>query len=252
MREHPEEKGDNTMTVASIAPASPAAMLRSAGGEFAQMAALVETQLSEAIGALERRDVALADRVVKSDLKVDAFHSRVDDHAQAILRAGSLTDRQFREAASLMKLSAELERVGDLAKNVAKRTIAVALETPIASSVTGVARMGRASLRQLSDILNAYQSGNLDAALAVWRGDNDLDELYNSLYRDLITVMSGERGQIGPGVHLLFIVKNFERIGDHATNIAEAIQFVETGVHFAEERPKGDDLGAPAPKPERS
>jgi len=245
-------KGKSVMTMASIAPASPAANLRSLGGEFAQMAALVETQLSEAIGALERRDVALADRVVKSDLKVDAFHARVEERALSILSAGSLSERQFRETASLMKLSGELERVGDLAKNVAKRTIAVALETPSASSVSGVARMGRASLRQLSDILNAFQSGNLDAASAVWRGDNDLDELYNSLYRDLVAVMTSERHEVSPGVHLLFIVKNFERIGDHATNIAEAIHYVETGAHFAEERPKGDDLGAPAPKPERS
>lgn len=239
------------MTMASIATTAPAALLRLLQGEFAQMAALVETQLSEAITALERRDVALADRVVKSDMKVDAYHRRVDERALAILRAGALADRQFRETASLLKLSAELERVGDLAKNVAKRTIAVALETPAPSSVAGIVRMGRASLRQLSDILNAHQSGNLDAAQAVWRGDNDLDELYNSLYRDVVTAMAGERGEISPGVHLLFIVKNFERIGDHATNIAEAIHFVETGEHFAEERPKGDDLGAP-PKPERS
>jgi phosphate transport system protein len=239
------------MTTAMIATTAPAALLRSLTGEFAQMAALVETQLSEAIGALERRDVALADRVVKSDVKVDAWHRRVDDHALAILRAGSLTDRQFREAASLMKLSADLERVGDLAKNVAKRTIAVALETPSPPSVAGIVRMGRASLRQLSDILNAHQSGNLDAAQAVWRGDNDLDELYNSLYRDVVAAMSGEPGEVTSGVHLLFIVKNFERIGDHATNIAEAIHFVETGAHFAEERPKGDDLGAP-PKTDRA
>ncbi|HBS30488.1 MAG TPA: phosphate transport system regulatory protein PhoU [Parvularcula sp.] len=239
------------MTMASIVTTSPGAGLRALLGEFAQMAALVETQLSEAISALERRDVALAERVVRSDLKVDACHRRVDERALAILRAGALTDRQFREAASLLKLSADLERVGDLAKNVAKRTIAVALEAPAPSAVAGVVRMGRASLRQLSDILNALQSGNLDAAQAVWRGDNDLDELYNSLYGEVVAAMSGARGAVNPGVHLLFIVKNFERIGDHATNIAEAIHFVETGAHFAEERPKGDDPGAP-PKPDRS
>jgi len=237
------------MTMASIAPQSAAAQLRALGGEFAQMAALVETQLSEAIGALERRDVALAERVVKTDAKVDAFHARVDDGAMAILRAGSLTDKQFREAASLMKLAAELERVGDLAKNVAKRTVAVALETPSASTVSSVARMGRVSLRQLSDILNAYQAGNIDAAAAVWRGDNDLDELYSSLYGAVVTSMAADQKQISAGVHLLFIVKNFERIGDHATNIAEAIHFVETGRWFAEERPKGEEPGAPARKP---
>jgi phosphate transport system protein len=237
------------MTMASIAPQSAAAQLRALGGEFAQMAALVETQLSEAIGALERRDVALAERIVKTDMKVDALHARVDDGAMAILRIGSLSDRQFREAASLMKLAAELERVGDLAKNVAKRTVAVAIETPSSSAVSGVVRMGRASLRQLSDILNAYQAGNVEAAAAVWRGDNDLDELYSSLYGDVVKTMTGDQKQISPGVHLLFIVKNFERIGDHATNIAEAIHFVETGVYFAEERPKGEEPGAPARKP---
>lgn len=237
------------MTMASIAPHTAAAQLRSLGGEFAQMAALVETQLSEAIGALERRDVALAERIVKSDAKVDALHARVDGGAMAILRAGSLTDRQFRETASLMKLAADLERVGDLAKNVARRTIAVARETPSPSAVSGVVRMGRASLRQLSDILNAYQAGNVEAAAAVWRGDNDLDELYSSLYGAVVTAMTGDQKQISPGVHLLFIVKNFERIGDHATNIAEAIHFVETGAHFAEERPKGEEPGAPARKP---
>lgn len=237
------------MTMASIAPQPAAAQLRSLGGEFAQMAALVETQLSEAISALERRDVALAERIVKNDAKVDAFHARVDDGAMAILRAGSLTDRQFREAASLMKLAAELERVGDLAKSVSKRTVAVALETPPSSAVAGVVRMGRASLRQLSDILNAYQAGNVDAAAAVWRGDNDLDELYSSLYDDVVKAMTRDQNQISPGVHLLFIVKNFERIGDHATNIAEAIHFVETGAPFAEERPKGEEPGAPARKP---
>lgn len=240
------------MNMASVALSAPAALLRSLEGEFAQMAALVETQLSEAIGALERRDVALAHRVVKSDAKVDAFHARVDERAHAILRTGSLTDRQFREAASLMKLSGELERVGDLAKNVAKRTIAVALETPSASAVSGVARMGRASLRQLSDILNAYQSSNLDAATAVWRGDNDLDELYSSLYRDLVSIMQLERDEISPCVHLLFIVKNFERIGDHATNIAEAIHFVETGAPFAEQRPKGEEPGAQTQQADRN
>ncbi len=234
------------MTMASIAPHTAAAHLHSLGGEFAQMAALVETQLSEAIGALERRDVALAERIVNTDAKVDSLHARVDDGAMTILRAGSLTDRQFREAASLMKLAAELERVGDLAKNVAKRTVAVALEPPSASAVSGVVRMGRASLRQLSDILNAYQAGNVEAAAAVWRGDNDLDELYSSLYGAVVTAMTGDQKQISPGVHLLFIVKNFERIGDHATNIAEAIHFVEAGAYFPEERPKGEEPGAPA------
>ncbi len=227
--------------MAIAAQVLPPGALRALDVDFAQIAALVETQLSEAIGALERRDIAVAERVILADQKVDVLNRLIDQKVIDVLRVGSLTDRQLRQAISYMKLAGELERVGDLAKNVAKRTLVVSHEAPAQSMIIGVVRMGRASLRQLSDILSAFQSANLTAASAVWAGDSDLDELYNSLYSELMQSMSSDAKRVAAGAHLLFISKNFERIGDHATNIAEAIHFVETGSPFSEARPKGDE-----------
>lgn len=233
--------------MAIAAQAKPTGALRALEVDFAQIAALVETQLSEAIGALERRDIAVAERVISGDRKIDALNRLIDQKVIDVLKAGSLTDRQLRQAISFMKLAGELERVGDLAKNVAKRTLVVSREAPAQSMISGAVRMGRASLRQLSDILSAFQSANLTAASAVWAGDSDLDELYNSLYGELMHAMSGDPKRVPAGAHLLFISKNFERIGDHATNIAEAIHFVETGSPFLEARPKGDETATAVP-----
>ncbi len=230
------------MAIAAQAP-TPGA-LRALEVDFAQIAALVETQLNEAITALERRDIAAAERVIQSDKKVDALNRQVDRKVFDLLKSGPLTDRQLRQALSYMKLAGELERVGDLAKNVAKRTLVVSREAPAQSLIAGMVRMGRASLRQLSDILSAFQTANLSAASAIWAGDSDLDELYNSLYGDLMQSMSADAKRVVAGAHLLFIAKNFERIGDHATNIAEAIHFVETGAPFPEARPKGDETAS--------
>ncbi len=227
--------------MAITAQAQTPGALRALEVDFAQIAALVETQLSEAISALERRDIAAAERVIQADKKVDALNRQIDQKVFDVLKAGALPDRQLRQAVSYMKLAGELERVGDLAKNVAKRTLVVSREAPAQSLISGVVRMGRASLRQLSDILSAFQTANLSAASAVWAGDSDLDELYNSLYGDLMQAMSSNAKRVAAGAHLLFISKNFERIGDHATNIAEAIHFVETGSPFSEARPKGDE-----------
>lgn len=220
------------------------AALRALEGDFAQIAALVETQLGEAIAAFERRDIALAERIIRTDAKVDALNRQIDAHVYDALRDGKLNERQLRQTVSYLKLAGELERVGDLAKNVAKRALVVSRESPAQMSIVGVVRMGRASLRQLSDILSAFQTANLAAAEAIWGGDSDLDELYNSLYRDLMQAMSGDSSKVIAGAHLLFIAKNFERIGDHATNIAEAMHFVETGELFAAARPKGDETAA--------
>ncbi len=230
------------MAIAAVT-ADPVA-LRALEADFAQMAALVETQLSEAITAFERRDIASAERIIKTDAKVDILNRQIDAHVYDALRAGLSADRALRQAVSYLKLAAELERVGDLAKNVAKRTLVVSRELLSQTAIAGIVRMGRASLRQLSDILSAFQSANLSAAEAIWDGDTDLDELYNSLYRDLMQAMSEDSRNVIAGAHLLFIAKNFERIGDHATNIAEALHFVETGNPFSEPRQKGDNTSA--------
>jgi phosphate transport system protein len=208
--------------------------------DYAQMAALVEAQLADAINAFERRDVALAERVVAGDKRVDALQRKIDAVALLTLEEGNLSKADIREATGAMKVAADLERVGDLAKNVAKRTLVVS-EHRLTSATAGVVRMGRTSLRQISDVLNAFGSRNSAAAKAVWGGDDELDELYNSVFHEILLAMRSDTAQIDALTHLVFIAKNFERVGDHATNIAEVLHFLITGDQLTAARPKGDD-----------
>ncbi len=211
--------------------------------ELSRMAALVESQLAGAISAFERREIAAAENLIEGDRRIDEFDRDIETRVMALLATGSLNETELREVMSVMKLTGELERVGDLAKNVAKRTLAISQQNP-ASPTTGVARMGRASLRQFSDILDAYSARNLTAARAVWGGDDEVDELYNSVFQEIIMEMMRDPGQINACTHLVFIAKNFERVGDHATNIAEVIHFLMTGEPLVEERPKGDETAS--------
>jgi len=207
--------------------------------ELAQLAGAVEAQVGEAITALERRDVAAAERVVAQDRKIDAAHRALDQRAIAMLTRDGDDEKRRREIVMIMRIAGEFERVGDLAKNVAKRSLVVSRENPVPACASAIVRMGRASLRQFSDILTAYGDSNLPAAAAVWTGDDDLDELYESIFEELVGAMAQDRAQIRSGAHLVLIAKNFERIGDHATNIAEAAHLLFTGQALPDERPKG-------------
>ncbi len=213
--------------------------------ELAQMAGLVESQLAEAITAFERRDVASAERLIAADLRIDDIHHDIEAKVMKILGAGLTNSAALREVMTYMKVAGELERVGDLAKNVAKRTLVVSRERA-PRPYAGVARMGRASLRQIADILNAFAARNLAAAKAVWGGDDELDELYNSIFREILLAMMEDPAEVNACTHLVFIAKNFERVGNHATNIAEAIHFLVTGSALADERPKGDETSTTA------
>ncbi len=204
------------------------------------MAAQVESQLAAAITAFERRDVEGAQKVISGDERIDAMDHAIEGKVMDLLLKGPLPEEALREVMTISKLAGELERVGDLAKNVAKRTLVVSLEAP-ARPTSGVARMGRASLRQLSDILTAYASRNLTAAKAVWGGDDELDELYNSVFEEILVAMMRDPAKVNACTHLVFTAKNFERVGDHATNIAEALHFLLTGSRIMERRPKGDN-----------
>lgn len=227
----------------------PPESMRALDIDLAQMAGLVESQLAEAISAFERRDVGAAERIIAADERVDGFHQLVETKVMALLARGPLAEPRLREVMTFMKVAGELERVGDLAKNVAKRTLVVSREPP-PRPYSGVVRMGRESLRQIADILNAYNARNLAAAKAVWGGDDELDELYDSVFREILLAMMEDPGQVNACTHLVFIAKNFERVGDHATNIAEAIHFLLTGSALVHERPKGDETSltkVPAP-----
>ena len=215
------------------------------------MAALVESQLQAAINAFERRDVVTAEGLIANDARIDVYDRDIETSVMTLLASEKLPLEAVREATTIMKLSGELERVGDLAKNVAKRTLVVSREAP-AKPTLGVVRMGRASLRQFADILNAYATRNLDAAIAVWSGDDELDELYNSVFQEILAAMMEDPMRVNACTHLVFIAKNFERVGDHATNIAEAIHFLVTGAPIMEERPKGDETSTTVVSPPSS
>lgn len=206
---------------------------------LSRMAAQVESQLAAAVSAFERRDLQAAQKVIDGDERIDAFDHAIEAKVMSLLLNGPLPEDALREVMTIGKMAGELERVGDLAKNVAKRSLIVSLETP-ARPTSGVARMGRACLRQLSDILNAYTDRNLTAAKAVWGGDDELDELYNSVFQEILIAMMRDPAKVNACTHLVFTAKNFERVGDHATNIAEALHFLVTGSRMMERRPKGD------------
>jgi len=206
---------------------------------LSRMAAQVESQLAAAVTAFERRDVEAAETIIANDARIDALDHAIEAKVMELLLDGPLPEPALREVMTIGKLAGELERVGDLAKNVAKRTMVVSLEAP-ARPTSGVARMGRASLRQFSDILTAYAARNLSAAKAVWGGDDELDELYNSVFEEILVAMMRDPAKVNACTHLVFTAKNFERVGDHATNIAEALHFLLTGSRILERRPKGD------------
>lgn len=216
--------------------------------QLSHMAALVEVQLNEAIQAFERRDLVSARRIIEQDARIDAVQAAIEEKIMALLTDHAPAPDQVRESLMIMKVAAELERIGDLAKNVSKRTLVVSQEK-FTRPLSGVASMGRAALRQFSNVLTAFAEKNIDAAIAVWGGDDDLDELYNSVFREILLGMMDEPTRVNAGTHLVFIAKNFERVGDHATNIAEALHYYLTGEALAIDRPKGDETSVTAVTP---
>ena len=212
---------------------------------LAQMGGLAEDQLAKAIDALERRDTLLADQVIAQDDKVDAIEVNVEEKAILTIARRQPVARALREIMVAIRISSDLERIGDLAKNVAKRVHAISDTLPRKLS-SGLTRMGRLSLEQLKNVLDAYVSMSDEKALEVWRSDEELDALYNSIFRELLTYMMEDPRMIGLCTHLLFGAKNFERIGDHATNIAENVYYLVHGKQIKEERPKKDTTSTTA------
>jgi phosphate transport system protein len=148
------------------------------------------------------------------------------------------------------KLAGDIERIGDYAKNLAKRSLALNQSTPLAA-VHGIPRLANMVLEMIKDVLDAYANRDAEKALAVWRRDAAVDQLYDSLFRELVTYMMEDARTITSATHLMFMAKNIERIGDHATNMAEMIHFLITGARLDGDRPKGDD-SALYPAPEAS
>jgi len=215
---------------------------------LAQMGGLAEDQLAKAIDAIARRDTNLADLVIAGDDKIDTLERQVEEKAILTIAKRQPMARDLREIMVAIRVSSDLERIGDLAKNTAKRTHAISEALP-RKLITGLTRMGRIAQEQLKNILDAYAQTNPEKAIAVWRADEELDALYNSIFRELLTYMMEDPRMIGLCTHLLFGAKNMERIGDHATNIAENIYFLVNGKPILEERPKKDETSMTAIEP---
>jgi phosphate transport system protein len=205
-----------------------------------QMGGLCETQLTDAIEAMARRDLGLAEKIVGLDSKIDALEAAIELQAIRLLALRQPMASDLRDTLGALKISVDLERIGDLAKNVAKRAIVVSREVTDQNLVQGLVRMGRLSLTQLKNVLDAYSRRDENAAMTVWKCDDEIDEIYNSLFRELLTYMMEDPKKISQATHLLFIAKNFERIGDHATNIAETVSYIVIGAKFSDPRPKSD------------
>ena len=217
-----------------------------------EMGGLAESQLAAAIEVVINRDSDRAIRVVEGDAQVDQLERDLDNLAIRLLALRQPMARDLREIVAALKIASDLERICDYAANVAKRSIALA-QTPPIEPVHALPRMAHFALLEIKDVIAAYVARDADKALAVWVRDEELDEMYASLFRVLLTYMMEDPRNIGPCTHLLFIAKNIERIGDHATNIAENVYYSVHGTPLTEARPKGDksslEVVAPARPP---
>ena len=205
-----------------------------------QMGGIAESQLAGAVEAVVKRDSDLAGEVVQGDTKIDAIRNQVDDLAIELLARRQPLANDLRLIVSALRISSEIERIGDYAKNVAKRSVALN-QAPMVRPVHAVPRMAALVQALIKDVLDAYITGDAAKADSVRDRDEEVDELYTSLFRELLTYMMEDPRSITACTHLLFIAKNIERIGDHATNVAELIHYTVKGEMPAEDRPKGDD-----------
>ena len=206
--------------------------------EVARMGGLAEAQVADAVESVARRDVALAQAVVDRDARLDAMQHDIEKKAIRLIALRQPVASDLRKTLSAMKLATDLERTGDLAKNIAKRGLSLAEGEPMQPLTRSIERMGKLVSGRLRDVLDAYSASEVDGALSVWTSDDEVDEHYNALFRELLTYMMGDPRTISACAHLLFMAKNLERIGDHATNIAETIHYEITGDEMVGERPR--------------
>jgi len=204
-----------------------------------RLGGLTESQIAASVKALSQRDEGLARKVIASDDALDTLEDDIDDAAVRLIALRQPMAIDLREVIAALKISSDLERIGDYAANVAKRSIALD-QTPPVPSASAIPRLARLVQNILKDTLDAYAERNAERAIDVWHRDEEVDEMYTGLFRELLTYMMEDVRNITPCTHLLFIAKNIERMGDHATNIAENIHFLVTGKRLEGGRPKGD------------
>ncbi len=208
--------------------------------KVAEMGGLVERQIGDAIRALMERDVDLAERVIATDPTLDAMQREIEEKAVLMIARRQPMAVDLREIVSAMRVCNDLERIGDHAKHVAKRVVALDLDLHPQKLIRGVEHMATLVSTLLKQVLDAYGSRDLASALAVWSGDEEVDALCTALFRELLTYMMEDPRNITFCMHLMFCAKDIERIGDHATNIAETVYYMIEARPITEQRPKGD------------
>jgi len=206
---------------------------------LARMGGMSEALLGRAAEALVKRDTTLASDVISDDLKIDTLEMEINTEATRILALRQPVADDLRTVLAALKTSSDLERIGDLGKNIAKRTITLSTAVPV-GAVHTIARMAALVQSMIHNVLDAYLERDEQKALDIREQDEAVDQLHTSLFRELLTYMMEDPRNITPCTHLLFIAKNIERAGDHVTNIAENVHFLVTGVHPDDERPKDD------------
>jgi phosphate transport system protein len=207
---------------------------------IARMGGLAESQIAGAIQAVVKRDTELAAGIVEGDQKIDELEREVDERAIRMLALRQPMANDLRNIVTSLRIASDLERIADYAANVAKRTIAVA-QVPAVNPARGIPRMSRVVEEMIKDVLDAFMQSDVEKAVAVWKRDGEVDDLYTSLFRELLTYMMEDPRNITASTHLLFIAKNIERIGDHATNIAENVHYLVRGHRLVAARPKQDN-----------
>jgi phosphate transport system protein len=207
---------------------------------ISELGGQAEKMLADATVALVRRELVLAQSVIAADARLDELQREIEEHAILTIARRQPLAVDLREVIAANRMAGDLERIGDLAKNIAKRVLAISGQFQPQKIVAGVEHMSELVQEQLKDVLDAYAKRDVGIALDVWKRDGATDALYTSLFRELLTYMMEDPRNISYCTHLLFAAKNVERIGDHTTNIAETIHYLVTGQALAVDRPKND------------
>ena len=208
--------------------------------KVAKMGGLAEQVLGQSIEALERRDPELAAATINEDEAIDLLEKEIEERAILTIARRQPMAVDLREIVSALRVANDLERIGDLAKNIAKRVMALEGDFPSPKLMRGVEHMSAMVLSQLKQVLDAYAARDLPNAIKVWKSDEEIDAMCTSLFRELLTYMMEDPRNITFCIHLFFCAKNIERMGDHATNIAETVHYMIEGRPIADPRPKGD------------
>ena len=215
-----------------------------------KMGGLVEASIRQGAQSLVARDEELAEAVRSGDKAIDALEEVINEEAARVIALRAPTAVDLRLVLSVMKISANLERIGDYAKNMAKRTTVLVHLNPVDENTTALKRMAREVELMLKDALDAYVQRDAELAMDIIERDRDVDQMYNALFREYLTFMMEDPRSISACMHLHFIAKNIERMGDHVTSIAEQVVYLVRGERPDDPRPKADRTSVSTPKPD--